>query len=607
MDNFRLLGLILAVIAGLFSSLSYAYEFEYEREEEVTVEEEELRPQDLSLESSVHDYLRDAGIDPSVARSGNGWGSSGGGEYILTRNNPWFVGKTKEFNSNEKVSPVNWCLIHDANQFSLDYQSAKREVEKGLRDITGQLSERENYQQFNYLTAKYRAELKFEATCNDSTDLQIILGATNHPHIQSLISSYGEKQFKKLTGIAIRRNYSEKTLSGQGFIYLAADKGPLKYEGDTLFEDNAGFWSYFQRISKYREFPIPVNPAIDLQRNLVTSLRVVTAHEVAHAYGFRHDLYWLQMMDYFNRGTPGEMRSLMNEDTPASIVAKGYMLNHNYKLLKDLTNFSFNHPKNIDNTPINHKAFISMTINFHDGLLDSFEGLKELFLGSQDYEGHPYYWPYPYDYMAKFTPRDIVLEIPLYTKNTAQKTIKAKIHFVKLNNPIKVCQKELKESERKFRRCYKKIRRKGKKKFSYIIENTLEFDIDLTSEERTFYRKWQSSFINIPYLTKTKEETFLDELGNLFKGPQFPFENFNGNYNYLSWEFRFTGRLHLNSSVSWPISIRLPRALESRSAGIYGSFDFIRDPGSNPAEVSFGDILARGYEVGETFNKVLFE
>lgn len=282
----------------------------------------------------------------ALAKSGDdGWSSSGGGEFIINENNPWFIG-------NEKVK---WCLNHGGDdKFSLNLNDSKMEVERGLNVLISQLKEvnthssvipRSNFGNFNGETTrktydqdfpetentKITDEYEFTGNCEEA-DLEIILGNYEDPKIKTLIEMHGKLKFQYLAGVAIRTSYDTEKRRGKGFIYIASDKGELQYRGarNTMFP-NKTIWD---TAAKYRtNAPVPHRfsggkqmpfstelilhddfPYLFMKDQVYGTLAPVIAHEFGHTLGLKHNNF----------------SNIMDVDYPAKVVETGLVFKGNF-------------------------------------------------------------------------------------------------------------------------------------------------------------------------------------------------------------------------------------------------------------------------------------
>lgn len=283
------------------------------------------------------------------ARSGDGWSSSGGGEYIIDKNNPWFMGRM----------PVRWCVNHGGVQnFSLPEKLSKVEVEKGIMRIVNQLklveenrtdfADNENYSDFiikkcgveldketgNFIQncGFNSANILFISTnyeyvekCKDA-ELEVILGNVDDSKVKNLISDLGVEKFRRMAGVAIRTSYDRETLRGKGFIYIAADLGKYSYTGSRAirFKGNS-IWDFHTKLNDKAAIPNNVVSSFfmyhpkewSLKNATLSALQPVVAHEFGHVVGLQHNTN----------------RDLMDADYPAEVLKNGLVFYGN--LIRD--------------------------------------------------------------------------------------------------------------------------------------------------------------------------------------------------------------------------------------------------------------------------------
>jgi hypothetical protein len=301
----------------------------------------------MSLSKSFLLYIFIAATYSNVSIASNGWSSSGGGEYIVTEGNPWFVG----------TQSVSWCINHGGvKNFSLSAELSKVEVEKAIVRLTNQIKTINKYRtnlDYNGLfgnTIDRKCVLSFEQNgknknwtnkcdhlgegfllsdnfsyvenCNNA-DLEIILGNIDDPKIKKLYEDLGETRFRNLAGIAMRTNYDQSVLRGKGFIYIAADLGKLGYAGQrSIYLKGNTIWNYHNSIPEKTKFPPNVinsfwnkNPTkYTFKESTLGALQPVVAHEFGHVLGLKHT----------------NSKDLMDADYPAEVVKNGLIFYGNY-------------------------------------------------------------------------------------------------------------------------------------------------------------------------------------------------------------------------------------------------------------------------------------
>ncbi|GEM_PF-6776953 len=330
-------------------------------------------------------------IENSQSAEDRGWSSSGGGEYIVTEKNPWFLGN----------SPVKWCISHGGEeQFSLSLEESKKEILAAINNLSSQfkylnsgevnipnslrvpgpialrgfLYQEEGQYVFSNETIEFPDYLEnglmisdtfqFINDCDDA-ELEFILGKTNHPKIIKLKKEYSYENFSKLVGIAIRTNYSTDNFRSKGFIYIAADKGPDQYSGArSKINLNNTIWDFRNSLKTTTLFPptylfeffhkeVINTDQIYMKANTTGLLEAVVAHELGHTFGFQHNTE----------------NDIMNIDYPANIVSKGIEVKGDFIRRSMIIDRSRVSPENAENFYFDWR---SDSVNWRD-----FEGLEE--------------------------------------------------------------------------------------------------------------------------------------------------------------------------------------------------------------------------------------
>ncbi len=311
-------------------------------------------------------------VSPLAKGAAGGW-SSVGGEYIVTKNNPWFMGD----------QPVTWCIDHGGNQqFSLPLEQAKAEIEAAintlvlpLRDINNNptsiklpsggdgtlykkwgVTKVESEDSFSWQKVcdqtkecatssnispkdvlKISDSYEYSESCNDA-DIIFILGNIEHPLITTFREKVGDQQFKKLAAVTVRTEYNIAKLRGKGFIYIAADKGSLQYSGEISRKFNGDtIWNKHQKLDPSLPLPCFATPLslnmnskdLKLKSQTLGPLKPVVTHELGHVLGIGHN--------HFGEGfSDNNITSIMNEDYPAKVIAQGLEFKGNFKRVAQL-------------------------------------------------------------------------------------------------------------------------------------------------------------------------------------------------------------------------------------------------------------------------------
>lgn len=147
--------------------------------------------------------------------------STGGAEFIGDDHNPWFI---------QNTAAVTFCIKHNPSTFHLprgsDDQFLSKKVETVLNfwkrefKATHAMTDRPNYQ--------VATQTFTETSCTADTDITFQFGVLEPDQIATL------KTPKKYLAANVRTSYDNVHLRGKGFIYLAADEGPLAPSDENL-------------------------------------------------------------------------------------------------------------------------------------------------------------------------------------------------------------------------------------------------------------------------------------------------------------------------------------------------------------------------------------
>lgn len=288
-------------------------------------------------------------INTFASREEGGWSSSGGGEFIVTKNNPWFMGKEK----------VKWCIdFGGEDKFSLSKEKSKIEIETAIAHITKQIDSINkhsgNYSKENGGNGSFSRkcglyqndEGQWSETCHsesptdddlfistnytfvescENADLEVILGNYKNPKIEKMIQEIGVTRFKNIAGFAMRTEYSERTLRAKGFIYIASDKGELQYSGPrNITYQFPTIWDHHEKLNPKAPFVTQETimqtffenriDSLKLKENTIGALRPIFTHEFVHINGQKHTSY----------------TGLMHEDYPSKIIQRGLEYKGNF-------------------------------------------------------------------------------------------------------------------------------------------------------------------------------------------------------------------------------------------------------------------------------------
>jgi hypothetical protein len=179
-----------------------------------------------------------------------GWTSSGG-ENLRDKINPWFLPNT---------SQVNYCILHDAQNFGQNLNDVKARVRKVLQIWKHQLQNLEFKTLYGPFDGKPELTLgtqEFIETSCEQADLNFQFGILT------------DEQFAKVSnptqfmGLTVRTDYDQMNLRAKGFIYFSPERGPLKFNKENLIENP---WS----------------------RDHGSFLLLALLHETGHLFGLQH-------------------------------------------------------------------------------------------------------------------------------------------------------------------------------------------------------------------------------------------------------------------------------------------------------------------------------
>lgn len=189
-----------------------------------------------------------------ISSSALGDWSSGGGLVFKDEHNPWFIQNTKQ---------VSYCIKRDENNFSVNESRLQLIITKALQYWKDEFKRSGQDQSTAQYIVKVATQNFIYSQCDGSQPLVFQFGWLSDEQLQRIA------QPKQLVGVAVRTDYDVPTLKGKGFVYIAADSGPLKPEasggpGQASLEDK--FW---------------------LRSDQIPLLRAVV-HELGHVFGIPH-------------------------------------------------------------------------------------------------------------------------------------------------------------------------------------------------------------------------------------------------------------------------------------------------------------------------------
>lgn len=189
----------------------------------------------------------------STTFAGSGWIASGG-DLVKDAHNPWWINSQKL---------IHYCIRFDETSVSTTRAKAEIAVQKvfnnWLEEWRHHFTEKIILGDPLSLGNQY---LIYQSQCEEqTTDLEFIFGWNQLTDKQK---QYLEKQdnYKGRLGVAVRTHYDPVTLRGKGFIYIASDKGPHKFQATDELEVQPWRHNFY--------------------------LSIILAHEIGHTFGVRH-------------------------------------------------------------------------------------------------------------------------------------------------------------------------------------------------------------------------------------------------------------------------------------------------------------------------------
>lgn len=185
----------------------------------------------------------------SVAFAGNGWVSSGG-DIFRDANNPWWI---------QNKSQVTYCIEFDAQSMSTTRERASKVVnavfENWLREWRFFNSQNKG------MTIQLGTQSLKEIACDGSEDVSFRFGwgALTLEQQKYLQQSHS---VDSILGMTVRTAYDYVKLQARGFVYIASDLGPNRFD------------------AREDMYPTP------WQHDFFLSL--IIFHEIGHIFGLRH-------------------------------------------------------------------------------------------------------------------------------------------------------------------------------------------------------------------------------------------------------------------------------------------------------------------------------
>ena len=187
------------------------------------------------------------------ASSFGGNGSSGGGNIFGDQLNPWFLQNTKT---------VKYCVEIDPDFSSLGRPQILAMIESSLdywkRTFASYSGNFEH--DFPFDAKAGTQDFIFSDICDTGTDLKFQLGFLTEDQRKEI------PNYKQLLGLAYRTSYDQVNLKGQGFIYIAPEKGSNRPLSPNM---HSSPWSFGKGLG----------------------FEMILTHEIGHIFGLQDDHY----------------------------------------------------------------------------------------------------------------------------------------------------------------------------------------------------------------------------------------------------------------------------------------------------------------------------
>lgn len=149
----------------------------------------------------------------------DGW-NSGGGELVRDRSNPWFLENTEE---------VRYCVQMDEDHFHQGRKVVEEKIQRAFEYWQGEFS-RALLEYKDGIGTKIATQRFVLSPCTADVAITFQMGFLT---AEQLAKIPNPRQF---VSMAVRESYDTKNLVGKGFVYLAADSGPLRPDAPDMLD-----------------------------------------------------------------------------------------------------------------------------------------------------------------------------------------------------------------------------------------------------------------------------------------------------------------------------------------------------------------------------------
>lgn len=157
---------------------------------------------------------------------------TGGGEFLESASNPWFLQNTMR---------ATYCIDVDAEHFAVARGDLATIVSGALDFWKDEFVAARLPASSAHLEPKIAVATQFfvQVACDDDVDIRFQFGTLTPAQLRDL-SAQGIDP-SRFAGFSQLESYDPATMHGKGFVYIAADSGPLRFQGT---ETVASPWTY---------------------------------------------------------------------------------------------------------------------------------------------------------------------------------------------------------------------------------------------------------------------------------------------------------------------------------------------------------------------------
>jgi len=220
------------------------------------------------------------GGGPSAFAAGGGWWSSGA-ELLKDAHNPWFIQRADDTSEDW----VTYCVDMEDASISATREDVERLTALALDTWMTALK---NYDSQAFGSIPIQRDLKYgtqhflKLPCDGKEDIRFQFGHGTLSREQ--LDYFSNFHPERTIGVAVRTEYNVETMRGRGFVYIASDQGPFRYDNG---EDT------YERAWRHRAL-----------------LMMLLLHETGHVFGLSH---------------AGLFGDLMSEGWPQFMVSKFFV------------------------------------------------------------------------------------------------------------------------------------------------------------------------------------------------------------------------------------------------------------------------------------------